>query len=354
MVSNVSIHEIKESKKRVLWLDFAKAFAIIAVVVTHVITKFLIPLDFRSSEILVAFIVAFQPLRMPVFFLVSGLLGASALIKPWRVVLTRKTASYYYIYVIWLVLQTVSFSLFPNHIVIPTVVANDLVSIFAQLTYDPSNLWYLWALALFFPIAKMGLRLPRAAIVASLLLATLAAMGLFSELGLASAALLNLPWFLLGSYFSSSLMSFVDSRQSRRIWLSIFCFAFLLAGYLGIRVAFGSLFSGLIYNIVAFAGLIMIVYLFPRLATILRRCKLLSSLVVYIGRNTVQIYVLHVPIITLVGYFAGSLTGSLIMALLMAIITSIIVIAASLVAGSVLQRLIPFIFSPPKWISGVS
>ncbi|WP_343959328.1 acyltransferase [Yaniella flava] len=342
---------VRARGQRILWLDYAKAFAILAVVITHVITKFVIPLDMNGSQLLLGFVVAFQPLRMPIFFLVSGLLGASAQSMPWSEVLRRKTGSYYYIYVVWLVLQTVLFLSLPRDIEIPTAVANDIPSFISQLTYNPSNLWYLWALALFFPIAKLGIAIPRLTLGISLLVATVAAMGMLSQLQLLSTALLNLPWFLAGAYFSNVFLSIAESRQKRNIWLSVICFMGLLSFYLIVRIALGPIFSGLVYNFLALSGIAAIIVLFPRVSSALRKWRLLNELIVYIGKNTVQIYVLHVPIITVTAHFFGFLSGGLALAIALVILTTILIVLSSLLLGSGVQKVFPFLFSPPKWVT---
>ena len=93
------------SRNRMSWVDLARALSIILVVSYHAgvsgIGAFL-PSDFsvtgsywKTANLLLV------PLRMPLFFVVSGMLAASALSRPWRAVSRPRVFDLLWAYVLW-------------------------------------------------------------------------------------------------------------------------------------------------------------------------------------------------------------------------------------------------------------
>ena len=96
---------------------------------------------------------------MPLFFTISGMFAIGAVNRPWRVLGRSKVARFLYLYAVWLLIHTVLLALVPDF---DTARADGPLDLLAQLTITPSNLWYLYALALYFAIAKAARRLPAA------------------------------------------------------------------------------------------------------------------------------------------------------------------------------------------------
>ena len=53
-----------------------------------------------------------KPLRMTLFFLLSGIFASSSIDRPWRSVFRKRVGSPYYLYVVWLLLQWPFFAYF--------------------------------------------------------------------------------------------------------------------------------------------------------------------------------------------------------------------------------------------------
>src|SRR5262245_41932545 len=96
--------------RRLDWADVAKGACIVLVVLWHVIMKHYLRIGWhvssplpgawgRASELLL-------PLRMPLFFAISGYFGAAAVGRPWRVLGRTKVAKFLYLYVLWLCVHT--------------------------------------------------------------------------------------------------------------------------------------------------------------------------------------------------------------------------------------------------------
>ena len=88
---------------RVDWVDYAKGFCIIMVVMMH---STLGVEQAAGQEGWMHTAVAFaRPFRMPDFFLISGLFLARVIDRDWRDYLDRKVVHFAYFYVLWVTIQ---------------------------------------------------------------------------------------------------------------------------------------------------------------------------------------------------------------------------------------------------------
>lgn len=130
------------------WIDFAKGFCISFVVLGHTAGWF--ERNFPTEEAPVWMIISefFQSVRMPLFFMVSGLLAASKMGKP-PSELWDKTIGLYIIYVLWTALYCVKLALPGGRDGHPYPSGFDLALTFIF----PTNLWYIWALPVYVAVA---------------------------------------------------------------------------------------------------------------------------------------------------------------------------------------------------------
>src|SRR5262245_45270680 len=90
---------------RVDWVDYAKGFCIIMVVMMH---STLGVEAAAGREGWLHYAVAFaKPFRMPDFFLISGLFLARVIARDWRDYLDSKVVHFAYFYVLWVTIQFV-------------------------------------------------------------------------------------------------------------------------------------------------------------------------------------------------------------------------------------------------------
>src|SRR5712675_1715353 len=92
-------------RQRVDWVDYAKGFCIVFVVMMH---STLGVEQAAGHEGWLHTVVAFaKPFRMPDFFLISGLFLAQVIDRDWRTYLDRKVVHFAYFYVLWMTIQFV-------------------------------------------------------------------------------------------------------------------------------------------------------------------------------------------------------------------------------------------------------
>src|SRR5262247_2920080 len=88
---------------RVDWVDYAKGFCIVMVVMMH--STLGVEAE-AGGEGFMHYVVAFAtPFRMPAFFLISGLFLARVIDRDWRKYLDRKVVHFAYFYLLWTAIQ---------------------------------------------------------------------------------------------------------------------------------------------------------------------------------------------------------------------------------------------------------
>jgi uncharacterized membrane protein YcfT len=150
------MNEAAASAGRVGWVDFAKGFCIIFVVMMH---STLGVEAAAGSQGWMHYAVQFaKPFRMPDFFLISGLFLALVIDRPWLRYLDRKVVHFFYFYLLWM---TIQFALkTPSWI----GEGQDLPAI-ARLYFlsfiDPfGTLWFIYILPVFFVVTRLLKRVP--------------------------------------------------------------------------------------------------------------------------------------------------------------------------------------------------
>lgn len=137
-------------KARIDWVDYAKGFCIIMVVMMH---STLGVEKAAGAEGWMTYVVAFaKPFRMPDFFMISGLFLALVIDRDWRTYADRKIVHFGYFYVLWLVIQFAFKA--------PGMVADDgvagAVREFLLAFVDPfGTLWFIFLLPVFFGVTKL-------------------------------------------------------------------------------------------------------------------------------------------------------------------------------------------------------
>ncbi len=275
----------------ILWINTLKGACILLVVLYHVISPgFENTLHYLSAGTLIArawiaFNDVVSPLRMPAFFFVSGLLAARAILyKPWREVFTSRVTNLFYLYLLWGTIQWLSIYGISTGITGQRL-SDNINAAWAQspqqfielMLVAMSSAWYLYALALFFLLAKLfsPYRLPLLA--AALLLNYAALANIFPGWGLASLAQ-YFVYFLVGVFYSREIIHLSEWRRGNMgRWLLLLVLA-LGHIWLGIE-------KSLFLCLLAIAMCIA-------LARWLNQFLDLSWLN-WVGRNTLQIYVLH-------------------------------------------------------------
>lgn len=142
-------------RNRIAWVDYAKGFCIIMVVMMHSVLGVE---KAAGVEGWMHYLVAFaKPFRMPDFFMISGLFLANVIDRDWRTYLDRKVVHFAYFYVLWLVIQFA----FKAPGMVADVGTSEALRQFALAFIDPfGTLWFIYLLPVFFVTAKLLRRVP--------------------------------------------------------------------------------------------------------------------------------------------------------------------------------------------------
>lgn len=278
---------------RLAWADVAKGACIVLVVLWHVIMKHYLQIDWHlSSPLPGAWGAASElllPLRMPLFFAISGFFGAAAVGRPWRVLGRTRVAKFLYLYALWLCVHTVLLAFVPDF---GTERAGSVAQFLAQLTITPSNLWYLQALALYFVVAKLARRVPPLVMLAAaFLVSATAAAELVPTPGDRGGLYQNLVFFLAGVY-GRQIIEQVAATASWVRFVAVgvpYLAVLVVVEHVGARTWFG------LWPALSFVA----VYLGVVLASLVTRWSRLTDALTAIGRRTLPIYVMHMPLLAL-------------------------------------------------------
>ena len=148
-------------RQRVDWVDYAKGFCIVFVVMMH---STLGVENAAGQEGWLHAVVEFaKPFRMPDFFLISGLFLAQVIDRDWRTYLDRKVVHFAYFYLLWTAIQfAFKAPLFvQEHGVMRTA------WLYVESLWEPfGTLWFIYLLPIFFVVTKLAhnLRIPAIAV----------------------------------------------------------------------------------------------------------------------------------------------------------------------------------------------
>jgi uncharacterized membrane protein YcfT len=142
---------------RVAWVDYAKGFCIVFVVMMH--STLGVESAFGEEGWLHTVVAFAKPFRMPDFFLISGLFLARVIARDWRSYLDRKVVHFAYFYLLW---TAIAFAckapvFVHEHGVLRTI------WLYVESFWEPfGTLWFIYLLPIFFVVTKLAhdLRLP--------------------------------------------------------------------------------------------------------------------------------------------------------------------------------------------------
>ena len=278
---------------RVGWPDVAKGLCIILVVLWHVITKHAVvaPGAGPVTDAWVMLNAQLLPLRIPLFFLVSGVFAARAVLgregRSWR----RRAIRLALLYVVWVLIQTAVLALAPDF---DTAHASDGWQLLAQLTFSPTNLWYLLALAVYLSVGRLTRGVPTALVLpCAFAVAAVAGAGVIPDLGNLWQLVQNLFFFLFGLRMRAIVERFASvPRPGTAVVLAVvYAGALVLVSLLGIRLVPG-----------VWPALAMIAVAFGVALSVLvdRFAGAVARMLRWIGRRTLPIYVLHMMPLALI------------------------------------------------------
>ena len=321
---------------RVVWMDGARALCIVLVVGYHAghgAAEELLPPDLTGAAS--AWMVANElliPLRMPLFFVISGLLAGGAVARAWSRVVRPRILDYLWPYALWSTVfaATAWVRYRPED---PWGYLGDQLTRSLMLG---SPYWFIGVLPIFFVLVRLGRSHPRLLLALTFVLYALAPLtnDVLREIAPAGLAygvfqLMDLAfWYVLGYVLAAPIRRFGDT-----VTLSVGLA--LTVGYAAAAAAYWWLqdvpAAGRLAELVAsVVGILAVVALFARASSLPAVAAFGSA----VGRRTLAIYLVHPLVINaiVVGmralYTSGAVTGSLALDLALApAVTGVAVVA---------------------------
>ncbi len=321
-------------KNRIEWIDLVKATSVLLVVFMHA-TNTIVDLGGPSwaMSALMWFNQLVEPLRMPIFFLVSGMLASSAVHRPWAKTLNRTTGMLY-LYVTWILL----------FLGFTVLLGASLEEPFTAILFAKSGYWYLYAMALFFVVARLLRNQPAWLVVAVAIVPNLLRPLVDQMFGalipgtLFTSMTLNIAFFLAGAYFKEILAT-VAQKATIAHTIALGALSVLTSVlWMNMASAVGQSYFLLSVVWVAF-GISLAVQLTRNAA---------PAWATYVGARTLAVYVMQWPVLFVVGSFLpAAFVGNVAVQFLFPFLITAAVAALALSAHRV-EALKP-LFVAPAW-----
>jgi uncharacterized membrane protein YcfT len=140
---------------RVDWVDYAKGFCIVMVVMMH--STLGVEAAAGREGWMHALVAYAKPFRMPDFFLISGLFLARVIDRDWRDYLDKKVVHFLYFYVLWVTIQFA----FKAPVFAAEMGWRGAGLAYLEAFIEPfGTLWFIYLLPIFFVVVKLTRGLP--------------------------------------------------------------------------------------------------------------------------------------------------------------------------------------------------
>lgn len=337
--------------KRLLWADAAKGLSLALVVLYHVTTKHWIHVEWELPWISVRFWDVFsariEPLRMPLFFSMSGLFAARALTRSWRVTARPRIGNLYWVFALWLTFDTIFYNLAPAF---DRTTAGSPSDFIAALLTAFSGPWYLYALALYFVVAKLTRAWPAGLVIAlALVVQLLSQANIIPHVGNTDSIQQNFLWFVIGARIPSLISGIADRATWPRATalVAVFGLATLGLGYTGLDLIPGI--KTLLSASAILAGISGFAVLSSSVPWVAQKLAL-------VGRQTLPIYVMHGKLIAVVHWLLSGLAINLTVGLLPffamvypALLTVVVIVVSLGIHRLILRAHAGWLFTLPQF-----
>lgn len=332
----------RNSTRPLPWADSARAVCVCLVVLMHGEAQIAVAgwTDHaRLMEIWETVNAFLRPIRMPTFFTISGIMAAGAVFRPKPDSVRKAFLRPMYLYILWAAIFAV---LVPNYPAFDDqgVTLPDRIK---EIVLLGSPAWYLYALGLYFLVARITRDLPTSTVLlACFLVSMLGAVLVANEDVYASKLGHCLFFFVAGVHMRGRILAFTEVASARRmaLFLAIYVAGWIMANHVNMHL--------LPLDVMAVG--------FGITAFTLAHEKLgrLSEFARWVGRRTLLIYVLHFPLICLLSalvrrYARPGLLDSFAAGLAYPVVAMLLVVPASLGIGELLKRMgLNLLFDLPR------
>lgn len=296
---------------RMAWPDVAKGLSILGVIFLHV--SMAVP-EAELSPLALANTMA-DPLRMPLFFLISGLFATKIFRFSFLELFTRRLWFFLVPYLVWVPVETYLKN--REYLLVHQAPMPPAMDYLKALVFGVNMAWFLYALVLFNIALWLTRKLPVPwAIAASLV--PVVALPLHLEFHMIGKAVLYLPIFFLGAFLRPMI-----TRFSGRVFTPL-CLAGTMSAYLAGLALFiawahivgstqmsipwplpGATTVGVpeIELLVRLSTHVLMLPAGITIAVLLSKISVVSQSLQFIGRNTLPVYLGHPIALTLVYHF---------------------------------------------------
>lgn len=281
---------MESSTPRLQWPDIAKGVCILLVVLHHVTGKqyaAVVPSGFGSAEDAWMWLTGvLKPVRMPLFFAVSGFFAASSVARPWPAV-RKRIVNPYYLYVVWLVVFA---GIYSAERTLPANRTNGVADLLTELVWAATSMWFLFALAAYFALAKALRCVPAPLVLAAAAAVAMSTSWLPLDETNRVAVLSHFGYFAFGAYYPHLVRRLVGLRLP---------LTGLLAAYAGVSIVLGL--TGVPRSV---ALLVLSLVGVPIGVTAAARLSgtVVARPLAWLGRRTLPVYVLHMAVLAVVAH----------------------------------------------------
>ncbi len=335
------------AEARLAWPDIAKGACIVLVVLHHATKLFVVailPAELDAvGQAWVGFTGALRPIRMPLFFLVSGFFAAGAVTRPWPAARSRIVGGFW-LYVVWL---TIFWAIYSVDTVMPANRTQDLADYAGELVWAATSMWFLYALVVYFVVAKVLRFLPPSVVLAAALALALAKSWYPIEEANRAAVLFHLVFFLAGAYYPAVVRRLGERPAPAGLLAVLF-----------VALTIGTIMVGIPRSIQIVLLSLVGMPLGIAWAVHAARIPALAAPLVWLGRRTLRVYVLHFAVLSAVGHLSLDLGNgrsdlSFLISAVFPVLLTAGTLGACLVLHEVLQRLgLGVLFAAPAWLVG--
>ena len=280
------------SKQRLPWVDTGRGIAILLVPIYHA-TNWLLGTGLnvaywtQINDVLAT-------LRMPLFFTLAGLFAPKWLSVDWGTLLRSKLLLFAWVFVVWEVIGSFVFLLGQAALGKGVNLLGSAEALLISPVLPRFELWFIWALMLFFVAAKATRRLdPRAQLVLA---------GVIALMGLTLWSTTTTGWtgsakyyffFLAGMYLREPIMWFgrIRSRLLMSTVFGLWAVVSMVAVRFEARDVVGVYFIDCVLGVLA--------------GIVLSRALVSVRVLGRIGQQTLPIYLAHTPIIIILSFAIG-------------------------------------------------
>jgi fucose 4-O-acetylase-like acetyltransferase len=322
IISNFGVahHDVRRvvisKKPRDVWPDATKGICIILVVLVHLVSKHYVALDWDLPVPLAlgwkGITSVMEPIRMPLFFAISGYFSVSYFTRPWRSIAEKRVIPVYLLYVLWLIIYSVFFASVSS----PLIADEDhgLVGLFLAFVLGYTGLWYLYALPVYLVLARICALAPRVSLALAAVVSLMSASTIFPEIGNTPSLLRNFFYFLAGALLARYIARMAHQRVTLRVGALTTLFIVVSVAHALGRFATqrGSIPVDLglaaLQMAASVAGVIVGVILISALARTLPGAAVALA---WLGQRTLPIYVLHLPLLALMSIVLNGISPPL-------------------------------------------